>query len=68
MADTTFEVRVPRALLQFGIDQHEVQRRLNEWPVLSLFTDAHLSSGKAARLLDLSRVEFLALLRSRGIA
>lgn len=26
------------------------------------------SSGKAARLLNISRVEFLALLRARGIA
>ncbi|PLS80330.1 MAG: hypothetical protein CYG59_08515 [Chloroflexi bacterium] len=68
MADTAFEVRVPNALLQFGIDQKEVQRRLNEWLVLSLFTDGHISSGKAARLLNMSRVEFLALLRTRGIA
>lgn len=68
MADAAFEVRVPSALLQFGIDQIEIQRRLNEWLVLSLFTDGHLSSGKAARLLDISRVEFLTLLRTRGIA
>ena len=68
MTETTFEVRVPSTLLQFGIDQHEIQRRLNEWLVLSLFTDGHISSGKAARLLDMSRVAFLALLRQRGIA
>lgn len=68
MTDTAFEVRVPSALLQFGIDQQEVQRRLNEWLVLSLFTDGHISSGKAAQLLNISRVEFLALLRARGIA
>ena len=67
MTDTTFEVRVPSALLQFGIDQTEIQRRLNEWLVLSLFTEGHISSGKAARLLNMSRVEFLALLRQRGI-
>jgi predicted HTH domain antitoxin len=68
MTEKTFEVRVPSALLQFGIDQYEIQRRLNEWLVLSLFTDGHISSGKAARLLDMSRVDFLALLRQRGIA
>jgi predicted HTH domain antitoxin len=30
--------------------------------------EGRISSGKAARLLNLSRVEFLALLRARGIA
>lgn len=68
MADPTFEVRIPSALLQFGLDQREIERRLTEWLVLSLFTDGYISSGKAARLLNMSRVEFLALLRTRGIA
>lgn len=68
MTETTFQVRVPSPLLQYGLDQNEVQRRLIEWLVLSLFTEGHISSGKAARLLNITRVEFLALLRSRGIA
>jgi len=68
MAETAFEVRVPTALLQFGIDQSEIQRRLNEWLVLSLFTDGQISSGKAAQLLGVNRVDFLALLRARRIA
>lgn len=68
MADTAFQVRVPSALLQFGIDQQEIERRVNEWLVLSLFTDGQLSSGKAARILNISRIAFLALLRARGIA
>jgi predicted HTH domain antitoxin len=68
MAETTFEVRVPTWLLQFGFDQDEIQRRITEWLVLSLFAEGHISSGKAARLLNLNRFEFLALLRARGIA
>jgi predicted HTH domain antitoxin len=68
MVETTFEVRVPATLLQLGLDQTEIQRRVIEWLILSLFTDGHISSGKAARLLNMSRVEFLALLRARGIA
>ena len=68
MTETAFEVRVPASLLQFGLDQSEVQRRLVEWLVLSLFTEGHISSGKAARLLNITRIEFLALLRARGIA
>lgn len=68
MTETTFQVSVPTPLLQYGLDQNEVQRRLVEWLVLSLFSEGHVSSGKAASLLNIPRVEFLALLRARGIA
>ncbi len=68
MTEAIFQVRVPAPLLQYGFDQDEVQRRVVEWLVLSLFTEGHISSGRAARLLSIARVEFLALLRARGIA
>ena len=68
MSETTVQIQIPSTLLQFGLDQAEIQRRIAEWLVLSLFTEGHVSSGKAARLLNVSRVEFLALLRARGIA
>lgn len=68
MTETTLEIRIPANLLRFGLGQEEIQRRVNEWLVLSMFTEERISSGKAARLLDISRVEFLALLRERGIA
>lgn len=68
MTETTFQVRIPTPLLQYGLDQNDIQRRLVEWLVLSLFAEGHISSGKAARLLSIPRSEFLALLRSRGIA
>ena len=68
MTEVTFEVSVPPTLLQFGFNQDKVQRNVNEWLVLSLFTDNHVSSGKAAKLLNISRIDFLTLLRNRGIA
>lgn len=68
MVETSFEVQVPKSLLQFGLNQAEVQRRVTEWLVLSLFTEERISSGKAAKLLNMSRIEFLAFLRARGIA
>ena len=58
MSETAFEVRVPSALLQFGIDQNEIQRRLNEWLVLSLFTVGHISSGSSAAIGDEPRRVF----------
>lgn len=66
--ETTFEVRVPLPLVRMGFDQQEIQRRLSDWLVLSLFTEGRISSGRAARLLNISRGDFLALLRARGIA
>jgi predicted HTH domain antitoxin len=68
MTETIVEVRVPTPLLQLGLNRDDVQRRVTEWLVLSLFTEDRISSGKAARLLNLSRIDFLALLRQRGIA
>jgi predicted HTH domain antitoxin len=68
MSETTFEVHVPALLLRYGFDQNEIQRRITEWLVLSLFTEGRISSGKAARLLNITRIEFLALLRARRIA
>ena len=68
LAETTFEVRVPVPLVRMGRNQREIQRRLSDWLVLSLFTEGRISSGRAARLLNISRAEFLALLQSHGIA
>lgn len=68
MTETIVEVRVPTPLLQLGLNREDVQRRVTEWLVLSLFTEDRISSGKAAQLLNLSRIDFLALLRQRGIA
>ncbi len=68
MRETTYEVRVPAELLKYGYQAQDIQRQFTEWLVLSLFKDEHISSGKAARLLSITRLEFLSLLRWRGIA
>jgi predicted HTH domain antitoxin len=68
MSEAVIEIKIPSPLLRYGIDREEAQRRTTEWLVLSLFTEQRISSGKAARLLSISRVEFLTLLRARGIA
>ena len=68
MMETTFEVRLPTPLLRLGLDKDDVQHRVTEWLVLSLSVEDRVSSGKAERLLNISRVAFLDLLRIRGIA
>ncbi len=68
MAEKAFEVRVSDSLLSYGLTRNEIQHRIAEWMVFSLFTEGHVSSGRAARLLNMSRVEFICLLNARGIA
>jgi predicted HTH domain antitoxin len=68
MSEANFQVHIPTSLLRYGFSQTDIQHHITEWLVLSLFTEGHISSGKAARLLNMSRVAFLALLRDRGIA
>ncbi len=68
MAETTFSVHVPSNLLDLGLSQEDIQRRISEWLVFSLFSDGKISSGKAGKLLGLSRLEFIQLLQTRGIA
>lgn len=68
MSDKNFQIQISQSLLQFGFNQIEIQGQINEWLVLSLFTEERISSGKAAQLLNISRIEFLALLRKRRIA
>jgi predicted HTH domain antitoxin len=68
MTQAIVEIQLPAPLLQLGFTKDEIQSRAVEGMVLSLFTEGRISSGKAARLLSLSRIEFLAMLRERGIA
>lgn len=67
MLRTTFEITIPKTFLQFGVDEEQLQRQVPEWIALSLFTQGRISSGKAAGLLNISRLEFLGLLQNYGI-
>ena len=68
MAQTSFSVNIPSNLINLGIGQDEIQRRISEWLVFSLFSEGKISSGKAGKLLGISRLEFIKLLKTRGIA
>ncbi|MBI1792832.1 MAG: UPF0175 family protein [Chloroflexi bacterium] len=68
MLETPLNVQVPGKLLNLGLSQEEIQHRISEWLVFSLFSEGKISSGKAGKLLGLTRLEFIELLRVRGIA
>jgi len=68
MAEFGFRVSLPNALLKYGYNQKKIQQKLLEWAVVALFNEGQISSGKAARFLNISRIEFLDLLRERGYA
>lgn len=66
--ETTFNVQIPSNLLKLGISQDEIQHRISEWLIFSLFSEGKISSGKAGKLLGISRLDFIQLLKTRGIA
>ncbi len=68
MLETTFNVRIPNSLLKLGLSKEEIQQRVSEWLVFSLFAEGKISSGKAGKLLGISRLEFIKLLQTRGIS
>lgn len=68
MAESTFSVQIPNNLLKFGISKEEIQDRISEWLIFSLFSEGKISSGKAGKLLGISRLDFIKLLKTRGIA
>jgi predicted HTH domain antitoxin len=61
-------IQVPDFAATYGLEPDEVEQRVRERLVLSLFTEERISSGKAATLLGISRVAFLGLLHRRRIA
>lgn len=67
MTETTFSVEIPNNLLKLGISRDEIQHRISEWLVFSLFSEGKISSGKAGKLLGISRLDFIKLLKARGI-
>ncbi|QTA78351.1 UPF0175 [Desulfonema limicola] len=68
MTKSVLTIQIPQPLLEFGFNAEQIQHRITEWLVLSLFTEEKISSGKASQFLNISRIEFLDLLRKRGIS
>lgn len=68
MTDSSLSVQIPNDLLKLGISPDEIQNRISEWLVFSLFSEGKISSGKAGKLLGISRLDFIQLLKTRGIA
>ena len=63
----TVQVQVPEALRDLGYSNEEICRDVPVLLVLKRFRQGVISSGKAARILGLTRREFLDLLAREGI-
>ncbi len=68
MQQSTIEIQVPKNLLSYSVKPETVQELVKEWLALELFTSDQVSSGKVAKLLGISRIEFLDLLHQGRIA
>lgn len=63
MTAITLNTKIPDLMVQYGFSTADVENHLQEWLVLTLYSQERISSGKAAQLLDMSRMEFLKLLQ-----
>ena len=67
MSTFTVEVEMPEELRELGYSDAEIQHEIPVLLVLKRFRGGGISSGKAARILGLSRRDFLDLLAKEGI-
>lgn len=68
MADTlTLPITLPREFLTLLGSQPQAAITAREYIVLGLFQEDRISGGKAAELLGLTRLGFIALLARKGI-
>jgi predicted HTH domain antitoxin len=67
MSTFTVEVELPDALRELGFAEEEVRREVPMLLVLKRFREGRISSGKAARILGITRREFLDRLGREGI-
>lgn len=62
----TLTTRVPAPLLEYGLEQQEIDDSVSEALALKLFETGRVTSGVAARLLGMNRLAFLDLLHRHG--
>ena len=49
------------------VDKRELEERVRKETILALFADRKITAGQAARDLGLERLDFMELLKKRGI-
>ncbi len=67
MTTFTVEVKVPEALRELGYSDEEICREVPVLLVLKRFRQGAISSSRAARILGLSRRDFLDLLSRESV-
>jgi predicted HTH domain antitoxin len=66
MITFTLELQLPEALHELGFDDEEIGREVPVLLVMKRFREGAISSGKAARILAMTRREFHARLAREG--
>jgi predicted HTH domain antitoxin len=67
MSTFTLEMQLPEALRELGFSDDEIRREVPVLLVLKRFRQGAISTGKAARILGISRREFLDRLAREGV-
>ena len=63
----TLTSRVPAPLLEYGLDQAEIDDSVTQALAMKLFATGRITSGVAARLLGMNRLAFLDMLHWQGV-
>jgi predicted HTH domain antitoxin len=66
MVKLAFELDVPESALN-GESQAELLNSVRQQAVLNLYAEQRITSGEAARMLDLTSVQLMELLRLSGV-
>jgi predicted HTH domain antitoxin len=62
-----FEMEVPDGAIDTGAAEAEFVRSVKEQTILKLYSEQRITTGEAAEMLGLTRIEFLDLLRRTGV-
>ena len=65
--DLPLKLEVEINVAEGTVDQRELEERVRKETILALFADRKIPAGHAARELGLGRIEFMELLKQRGI-
>lgn len=68
MDNVTLQITLPKqVLLSLGLTSEDAEREFWKFLILQLVRDDHISTGKAAEMLGLSKYKVIELMASEGI-
>jgi predicted HTH domain antitoxin len=64
---STVKLQIELDIAEESVDREQIEEHLRKEAILTLFSEHRIPAGKAGRALGLPRLEFMELLKQRGI-